>query len=347
MESTTLSQSKIKCVVWDLDNTVWDGILLENSNVKLRTGIKKIIKELDKRGVLQSISSKNDRSAAEEKLKEFGIYNFFLYPQINWEPKSASVKTIASLLNIGIDTFAFVDDQEFERDEVKYTHPGTLCIDANKLDLILDMPEMKPAFITDDSAKRRVMYQSDILRGQIEEKYEGTKQEFLETLGLNMTIKRAKEDDLKRAEELTIRTHQLNSTGYTYSYEELKHFMRSPDHILLIAGLEDKYGTYGKIGLSLVERTPESYVIKLLLMSCRVMSRGVGNIMLSYIMEIAKKSEKKLIAEFKQTDRNRMMLVTYKFAGFQESYNTDGIMTLVNNCRQSIEYPSYVKLLIE
>ena len=94
-----------------------------------------------------------------------------------------------------------------------------------------------------------------------------------------------------RAEELTVRTHQLNTTGYTYSYEELDELRHSPDHLLLIAGLDDVFGSYGKIGLSVVELGPQSWTIKLLLMSCRVISRGVGTVMLTHIMKLAKRRE--------------------------------------------------------
>jgi len=138
------------------------------------------------------------------------------------------------------------------------------------------MPEMNPRFITDESEIRRQMYFSDIARNEVEDEYTGPKEEFLATLEMEFSISPAKEEDLKRAEELTMRTHQLNTTGYTYSYNELNEFRKSEDHILLVAALEDRYGTYGKIGLMLIERHQGLWLIKLLLMSCRVMSRGVG-----------------------------------------------------------------------
>jgi len=102
---------KIKCLVWDLDNTIWDGVILEDGDVVLKDGIIDIIKTLDERGVLQSIASRNNFKDAYDKLLEFGISEYFLYPQINWNSKSESIKSIAKDLNIGIDSFAFVDDR--------------------------------------------------------------------------------------------------------------------------------------------------------------------------------------------------------------------------------------------
>jgi len=220
-ENSVQSERKIKCVVWDLDNTLWNGVLLENDQVSLRDFVTDIIKTLDSRGILQSIASKNEYDHAMTQLKAFGLSEYFIYPQINWNSKAQNIETIAKKINIGIDTFAFIDDQPFEREEVNFSLPDVLCIDAADIDKLLDMPEMNPRFITDDSSKRRLMYISDIKRDKIEENFVGPKEDFLATLNMVLTIALAQEEDLKRAEELTVRTHQLNTTGDTYSYEEL------------------------------------------------------------------------------------------------------------------------------
>src|SRR5262249_47371716 len=151
-----------------------------------------------------------------------------------------------------------------------------------------------------------------------ESDYRGPSVDFLRTLEMRFEIEEARDTDLERAEELTVRTHQLNTTGYTYSYEELDAYRRSDRHQLLIAGLTDRFGPYGKIGLTLVECGERVWTIKLLLMSCRVMSRGVGSVLLGYLMEQARDAGVPLRAEFKSNGRNRMMYVTYRFAHFQE-----------------------------
>lgn len=335
---------KIKCVVWDLDNTLWDGTLLETDKVELKNNVVEIINELDNRGILQSIASKNDYTMAMAKLKEFGLDEYFLYPQINWNPKSTSIKAIAESINIGIDTFAFIDDQPFERDEVNFLLPQVLCIDSQSLDLLLDMPQMNPKFITEDSKIRRKMYLSDIERKKVEENFDGPQEEFLALLDIKLTISSVGVNDLQRAEELTIRTHQLNTTGYTYSYEELDKFRESTDYKLLIVGLEDKYGTYGKIGLALIECLEDTWTIKLLLMSCRVISRGVGTVILSHIMNLAKKEGVKLRAEFISNERNRMMYITYKFAGFTEIHEDGNRVLFENNLEVIQALPSYMRI---
>ncbi|YAF94038.1 MAG: HAD-IIIC family phosphatase [Nodularia sp. CChRGM 3473] len=340
------AKTSIKCVVWDLDNTVWDGVLLEDDCVYLRNQVVEIIKTLDSRGILQSIASKNDAAKAMAKLQEFELHEYFLYPQINWNSKSSSIQEIAQFLNLGIDTFAFIDDQLFELKEVNFSLPEVLCIDAAQIIYLLDMPAMNPRFITKDSKQRRLMYISDIVRNNSEKRFIGTQEEFLATLNMTFTISSAQEEDLQRAEELTIRTHQLNTTGYTYSYDELNHFRQSNQHKLLIASLDDKYGSYGKIGLALVECQELIWTIKLLLMSCRVMSRGVGTIMLNYIMTLAKNNDVRLRSEFVPNDRNRMMYVSYKFAGFQEIAKHGDVQILENELTRIQPLPEYVKVNI-
>jgi FkbH-like protein len=340
-------KQSIKCVVWDLDNTLWDGILLEDDDVSLRGEVVETIEALDRLGILNSIASRNEHDVAWKKLEEFGIAEYFLYPEIGWNSKSSSLEAIAESLNIALDTFAFVDDQPFEREEVSFAHPEVQCIDAADVESMLDMPRMKPRFVTPESQLRRKMYRSDIERNKVEAEFQGPNEEFLATLGMAFKIKPAAESDLQRAEELTMRTHQLNTTGYTYSYDELDVLRRSKDHLLFVASLDDKYGTYGTIGLALVELGESFWTVKLLLMSCRVMSRGVGTIMMSYIMSRAKEAGVRLRAEFLPNGRNRMMYVTYRFGGFQEVEKQGDLVILENDLGQIQEYPTYVRVQIE
>ncbi|HLH61199.1 MAG TPA: HAD-IIIC family phosphatase [Ktedonobacteraceae bacterium] len=345
--SAQSKKQSMKCVVWDLDNTLWNGTLLEDEQVSLRDEVIHVIKTLDERGILNSIASKNEYDIAMHKLEELGIREYFLYPQIHWNSKADSLKSIAQSINIGIDTLAFVDDSDVELAEIAFTLPQVLCINARDIGMILAMPEMNPRFITEDSSKRRLMYLSDIERDRAEKAFNGPNEAFLATLEMVFTLARAREEDLRRAEELTVRTHQLNTTGYTYSYDELNAFRQSDTHKLFIAGLDDRFGTYGKIGLVLVECRPEVWTIKLLLMSCRVMSRGVGTILINYLLQQAKDAGVRLRAEFVPTDRNRMMYVTYKFGGFKEVEQNGNLVILENDLSHIQPFPPYVRVIVE
>jgi FkbH-like protein len=318
---------QVKCLVWDLDETVWEGVLLEGGAAELRPGVRETIEELDRRGILHSVASKNEPGPVLARLEELGLAKYFLHPQISWGPKSSAVARVATALNISIDTLAFIDDQEFERDEVRFAHPTVLCLDAELAEDLPERDDFIPAVITEESGKRREMYLSAMTRDQAEEDFEGPSTEFLASLGMVFTITPAGTEHLRRAEELTVRTHQLNSTGRTFSLEELDQLTRSQDHLVLVAELRDRYGSYGTIGLALVEKNVTEWVIKLLLMSCRVMSRGVGTVLLNHLQARALEAGVKLRADFVPTDRNRIMYVTYRFAGFTEiSHSADAVI---------------------
>ncbi len=341
-------QNAIKCIVWDLDNTVWDGILLEGDNLKLKPGIVDIIKTLDRRGILNSIASKGHQEDAMQKLKDFQIDKFFLYPQITWNAKSQSIAYIQKVLNISMDSLMFIDDTPFEREEVKSVHPEITCLEDSQYVNLLSDPRLNPRFITKDSANRRLMYIADKKRKDKKNAFKGPQKKFLATLKINFIISEANENDLKRAEELTIRTNQLNATGITYSYDELKCLVESKSHKVIVCEMNDKYGSYGKIGLALVEIRNDYLHIKLLLFSCRVMSAGVGTVLLNYLLNEAHKLNKKAKADFIHTGKNRMMYATYKFSGFKETeVNEHGTIILVNSKSTRKNYPKYIKVIIK
>lgn len=343
-----MKEKEIKCLIWDLDHTIWDGILSEEDSLILKPEILTVLKQLDERGILQSVASKNNFEDGWNKLIEFGIEHYFLYPQINWNAKSVAVANIVGQLNISMDTVAFIDDQIFERDEVKSACPDVECIDALNYHKLLLHKRFCPRFITEDSVNRRKMYQDDYQRQVEEAEYSGPKDDFLADLGLNFIISQASDHDLKRAEELTIRTNQLNATGVTYSLDDLSQFLQSADYNLLVCELTDRYGSYGKIGLSLIEKGETVWKLRMLLMSCRVMSRGVGTVLLGHIMQEAHRHGVKLQADFKATQRNRMMYITYKFANFYEVANDgDGNIVFENDLSRIPELPAYINLNIK
>jgi FkbH-like protein len=343
-EETRARNKKIKCVVWDLDNTLWSGTLLEGDRVQLCDNVREIIFELDARGILHSIASRNHAETALARLRELGLEEYFLYPQVNWGSKAASIGIIANSLNIGLEAICFIDDDPFERAEVYAALPQVLCLDHEQLPFLLQKPELNPENITTESRMRRQLYLGEMRRKETEETFTGAHEEFLATLGMVFTIFPARAEDLARAEELTNRTNQLNTTGRTYSREELEDLRSSSRHLLLMAELSDKFGSYGKIGLALVECNPEAWTIKLLLMSCRVMNRGVGMILLNYILQRAQESGVRLFSEFVANDRNRMMYVTYKFAGFTQVENKDGVQLLQHDLKCIPPAAEYVRV---
>lgn len=340
--NASLTKTRIKCVVWDLDNTIWDGVLLESSAVPpLRPHVRQVIEALDARGILQSLASKNEREPAMQALAAHELEQYFLHPQISWNAKSQALEAIAERLNIGLDTFAFIDDQIFERDEVLSVHPCVRTYTEAELLRLLEREDFIPLHITSDARHRREMYQKEALRTRAQEEFKGPQDAFLRTLGLALRLKPASEEDLLRAEELTLRTNQLNTTGVTYSAEQLRALIASDQHQVIVAELDDKYGAYGAIGLLLISQQPGRWCVDLFLMSCRVMSRGVGGVILTALRKTCQNRHIELAAQFKQTDRNRMMFITYRFAGFSEAGEI-----LVNDLSKIPVLPDYMQLNI-
>jgi FkbH-like protein len=183
---------------------------------------------------------------------------------------------------------------------------------------LLEMPGANPPVVSAEARARRLMYQTDRQRTRDEESFAGPREDFLATLGLTFRIWPAREGDLPRAEELTARTSQFNATGRAYSSADLDAYRRSSSHKLLLASLDDKYGSYGTIGLALVEIAPDLWTIKSLLTSCRVVSRGAGGLFIAQLRQAATEAGVRLRAEVVENGRNRLLYVTYRFAGFRD-----------------------------
>lgn len=341
------NEQQIKCVIWDLDNTLWEGVLSEGGAGELRPGVAETVRELDRRGIVQSVSSKNDFENARRRLEETGLWNYFLCPQISWNSKSEGIGRILERLNIKEEAAAFVDDSAFERDEVQFVLPKVRVYDAEETGSLPDRPEFQVRFITEDAARRREMYRADLKRQSAEEAFTGSNEDFLATLHMKLSIEPVTETTLQRVEELTVRTHQLNSTGYTYSYEELKELIRSPKHRFYICELADDYGTSGKVGLLLMEEGEEALTIQLLIVSCRVMSRGIGSALLCFATQQAAEAGKKLRAEYLETEYNRIMYITYKLSGFEDIEEDGDRVLLEYQHEEPLEYADYLRVGIE
>jgi FkbH-like protein len=340
-----MSNANVKCVVWDLDNTIWEGILLEDASVRLKPRVREVLDTLDRRGILHSIASRNDHDMAMAKLREFGVADYFLYPEIRWDAKSVSLRNIQKNLNIGYDTILFLDDQPFDRDEVSSVHSEVWCLDSRHYIETLQHPRLNPSHVSVDAASRRRMYLDDIARRKEQEAFVGPKESFLRQLNMVFDIAEAQEADLVRAEELTYRTNQLNATGVKYTVQSLDAMRRDGRYKILVCELQDKYGSYGKIGLALVELRPGAWNLKLLLFSCRVLSAGVGGVLLTYLRNAAKDHHVRLLADFRDTGHNRMMRASYMVAGFAEQTQHDyGFVVLENDLTDVPPLPTFLDI---
>jgi methoxymalonate biosynthesis protein len=133
-----------------------------------------------------------------------------------------------------------------------------------------------------------------------------------------MEIKRADQEDISRVEELTLRTSQMNATGVHYPDQVLRGLLADADHEVLTVALTDRFGPHGAVGVLLLERHPAVWHLKLLATSCRVVTFGAGTVLLNWLVDQAAQTGAHLAADFRPTDRNRMMEIAYRFAGFAQ-----------------------------
>lgn len=273
-----------KCVVWDLDNTLWEGILVEDGadKVRLRPGIAGLLKELDERGILLSIASKNNHDEAMAALRRFGLDEYFLSPQISWNPKSEGIERIATSLNIGLDSILFVDDSSFEREQVQSVCKDTMALDAAEYQSILLRPDCQLP-VTDESRKRRVFYRDQERREHTQKDYNGEYVTFLRDCNLRLTIRPMTEANLERVHELTQRTNQMNFSGNRYTRDHLRGLLARTDVDTYVLDCEDRFGSYGTVGFCLIER-PEVCMTDLMF-SCRIQAKRVEHAFLAYLID--------------------------------------------------------------
>jgi methoxymalonate biosynthesis protein len=246
------------------------------------------------------------------------VAEYFVHPQIGWGRKSDAVMLIAERLNFAMGTIAFIDDQSAERAEVAFRAPLVRCYPADQALVLPELAEFSPKVVTIDARQRRQMYQASFRRDADRESFPGPDEEFLRSIELVMTIKRADQEDLSRVEELTLRTSQMNATGVHYPDEVLLGLLNDPGHEVLTVTLSDRFGPHGAVGVMLLAYHPAMWHLRLLATSCRVVSFGAGAVILNWLIDQAARAGVHLAADFRPTDRNRMMDIAYRFAGFNE-----------------------------
>ena len=306
-----------KCLVWDLDNTLWDGVLLEEP-VSVKPEVVDVIKELDSRGILNSIASRGDERLSLSNLEKNNLKELFLVPQINWQPKSQSILKISSELNISFDAIAFIDDDEFELEQISYMLPDVLTFHAEDAKNLPMYPDFSPLEITAEAKERRKLYQAEMQRKTAEENFKSRK-EFLISCRMKLTIRSMREDDITRVLELMTRTHQLNTTGIILTKDEIKKIYHQgvDGKNIFVAELEDRFGWYGIVGVAMCEADKVLWRLNYLAISCRVMGRGIEKAILITLVEKAIQNDFKSIeAEFIDTGRNKMMRGLYQMSGF-------------------------------
>lgn len=312
------SSKPAKLVIFDLDNTLWEGILLEGE-VVLRPGMAELFRTLDERGILISVASKNAHDDAMAKLEALGLAEYVLHQRIGWGPKSESVAQIIKAIDIGADTVLFIDDNPFERAEVSQAVAGVEVLPETVIANLAEHPRLQGA-VTPESRARRQMYREAIVREQTAEGYGDDYLAFLRDCEIHVEIRRDAADDFDRIVELVQRTNQLNFSGRKYGREEITEILRDESRERHVVACRDKFGSYGTVGFCLSGREGDAVVVEDFMLSCRVQGKFIEQALFWSLAEgQGRPPASRVVVNFKRTDRNRAAEMVLEKLGFEPS----------------------------
>lgn len=328
-----------KCVVVDLDNTLWGGILGEDGPDKIEMGdtpegrpyrrLQESLLALRRRGVLLAINSKNNADEALAVLRSHPDMVLreedFAATQINWEDKAANLTRIVTELNIGTQSVVFLDDNPAERDWVHKAHPQVLVPefpkDKSQYADLLTQCELDTIVLTDEDLKRTQLYREDRQRREILSQVTSF-DDFLQQLQIKVQIETFQARWLDRMVQLCQRTNQFNLTTRRHNAEQIQKFAASPDAQVFFMSVCDRFGDYGWTGLAIAQANGPRAVIETFLLSCRVLGKNVEFALFDTIAQWSRVNGcTELQGEFIPTAKNAPCADFYTKCGLQ---STDG-----------------------
>ena len=336
-----------KCLILDLDNTVWGGVIgddgLEGIQLGHGLGIGKAfsefqmwVKKLKQRGIIICVASKNNEDTAKEpfekhpdmvlKLEDVAVF------QANWETKVDNIRTIQRILNIGFDSMVFLDDNPFERNIVRENIPGITVPELPEdpgeyLEYLYSLNLFETASYSLADKDRTKQYQVEAKRVSLQKTF-NNEADFLQSLDMVSEVSGFTAFNTPRVAQLSQRSNQFNLRTVRYTEADIKALAEDPDVIDLSFTLEDKFGDNGLIAVIIMKKQDqETLFVDTWLMSCRVLKRGVENFTLNTMVECAKAAGyKRIIGEYLPTPKNKMVENHYPALGFKQLEGTRYIL---------------------
>lgn len=331
-----------KCLVLDLDNTLWGGVIGDDGLSGIRIGketpeaeayteFQQYVKELKERGIILSVCSKNDDTNAREgfshpdsilKLEDFSSF------QANWEPKHENVREIAKTLNIGIDSLVFADDNPVERNIVRSQEPKVAVPElgnnvAHYINILDKTCYFETVSLSADDLQRSSFYAGNAIRSEIESKFESY-DDFLNSLEMKAEIMPFSSVYLDRITQLINKTNQFNVTTRRYTQAEVETIAADSKYITLYGRLLDKFGDNGLISILIAECRDSELYIDLWLMSCRVLKRGMEQAMFDQLVcESRKRGISIIHGCYCPTAKNGMVKNLYGDMGFTKTASSE------------------------
>lgn len=330
-----------KCIVLDLDNTLWGGIVGEDGIEGLQLGdefpgrafrdFQRSLMHLKSRGVLLAVASKNNPDDAYEVFDKHDAMVLtrkdIVHFEIHWESKVESIKRIAQKINIGLDSLVFVDDNPKEIGEMQERLPEVTCVlvpeELAELPALLDRFDyFDVAEITDEDRKRTEMLVTDNVRQQLQDTM--SEEEFRKSLQLKITVFAAEKQHIARVTQLINKSNQFNLTTRRRTQDEVETLAQAKDAYVLGMDIKDKYGDYGLVGVAVLKKQGAACIIDTLLMSCRVLGRGAEETFIAKVAEAAKSLGcTELRGKYIPTAKNAMVKDLYARFEFTHDAKTD------------------------
>jgi FkbH-like protein len=326
-----------KCLVLDLDNTLWGGILGEDGIAGIKMGntypgncfsdFQSYIKEIKKTGVILAICSKNNASDVEELFKKRSDMvlspDDFAATRINWNNKVDNIKDLAKELNIGTDSIVFIDDTAFEREHVMSLLPEVMVPEFPKqpYELTGFIKEIYNSWfqvyeLTDEDAGKTEQYKQNALRQKAIVQH-SSMDDFLREMQIVLKISESNPVNFPRIAQMTQKTNQFNLTTRRYTDIEISGMVKS-GYKIWDASVSDKFGDNGITALAIVKIVGENANIDTFLMSCRILGRGVEKAFLSYIInKLYEKGITTIEASYMPTEKNIQVNDFYENNGFE------------------------------
>ncbi len=324
-----------KCLVLDLDNTLWGGIAGEDGLQDVVLDItgpgrayydfQQSILNLYAKGILLAVNSKNNPEDALEIMEKHPHMllrkKYFSVLKINWNNKAANLNEIAGELGIGIDSLVFIDDNPVEREFVKAMLPEVTVVEmpedtARYSEVLEKLPEFELLSITEDDLRRNEMYKANIER-QETLKSLNSMEEFLSSLGLEISVEAANSFTIPRISQLSLKTNQFNMTTKRYQTEDIERMAASEEYMVMSCSVRDKFGDNGISGICIAKLQSAEASIDTFLLSCRVLGLGIEYAFLSAIVEnLHAKGVTTIHARYVKTPKNSANEGFYRNAGF-------------------------------
>ncbi|NHN84499.1 HAD-IIIC family phosphatase [Acetobacter musti] len=268
----------VRLVIWDLDETFWKGTITEGG-VQEDQHFGDVVKELARRGIVSSICSKNDFDKAKEVLERLGVWDYFVFPSISWEPKGARIRNIVEQIQLRAPTILFIDDNPMNLEEAKFTVPGLQVADETIIPTLLDNPLLKGK--PDPEMKRLADYKLLEIKQEAKRSIGGNTYDFLRESNITVELNYDIEGNIDRVIELLNRTNQLNYTKHRVSDDKdiarqqvLEMVSRYDVHTALVH-VRDRFGDYGLVGFFVQGRGAGYNELRHYCFSCRTLGMFV------------------------------------------------------------------------